>query len=50
MNYEVYVPREIEIQRELDLLDEIDQRVQNQLTYPDAEAIINKLKTQGDTK
>ena len=44
MNHEVYVPREILVQRELDLLDEIDRRVQNLLTYPDAERIINKLR------
>jgi len=44
MNREVYVPQEILVQRELDLLDEIDERVQKMLTYPDAERIICKLK------
>lgn len=43
MNFE-YVPREIHVQRELELLDAIDRRVQTMLTYPDSERIINKLK------
>lgn len=32
------------LEKEMALLDEIDARVQNQLTFPDVEAIINKVK------
>ena len=32
------------LKKEMALLDEIDARVQNQLTFPDVEAIINKVK------
>lgn len=33
---------------ELRALDDIDRAVQNMLTYPDAERIINKLKANGE--
>jgi hypothetical protein len=32
------------IQKELSLLDSIDKSVQNMLTYPEAESILNKIK------
>ena len=35
---------------ELQRLDDVDRAVQNMLTYPDAEAIINKLKANGENK
>ena len=35
---------------ELRKLDDIDRAVQMMLTYPDAEAIINKIRQQGDLK
>lgn len=39
----------IGVAQELKRLDEIDQIVQNMLTYPDAEVIMNKIRQQGDT-
>jgi hypothetical protein len=32
------------IRKELSLLDSIDKSVQNMLTYPEAESILNKIK------
>jgi len=37
-----------DLERELDRLDAVDVLVDEMLTYPDAEAIINKLTTQGN--
>ena len=34
---------DISIEQELDRLDQTDEIVQNMLTYPDAEAILNKI-------
>jgi len=34
------------VERELDRLEAVDRIVQNQLTYPEAERIINKVKQQ----
>lgn len=33
----------LSVEKELDALDKADEAVQNMLTYPDAEAIINKV-------
>lgn len=42
---------QISVAHELQRLDDIDKAVQNMLTYPDAEAIINKLtKANGESK
>jgi len=37
------------LEAELDRLDAIDVLVDNMLTYPDAEVIMNKIRQQGDT-
>jgi hypothetical protein len=36
--------RLMDVQRQLEKLDAIDSVVQNMLTYPDAEAILNKIR------
>lgn len=42
---------QLSVAHELQRLDDIDKAVQNMLTYPDAEAIINKLtKANGESK
>jgi hypothetical protein len=38
------------VAHELQRLDDIDRAVQNMLTYPDAEAIINTVMKRGDPK
>ena len=32
------------VEQELDRIDQTDEAIQNMLTYPDAEAILNKIK------
>ena len=39
---------ERKIEDEIDALDRTDEIVQNMLTYPDAEAILNKIKEASD--
>ena len=36
--------QEGKVEEEIDALDRSDEAVQNMLTYPDAEAILNKIK------
>ena len=36
--------QERKVEEEIDALDRTDQAVQNMLTYPDAEAILNKIR------
>lgn len=38
--------RDLRVEEEIDRLEAVDRIVQNQLTYPEAEAIINKVKQQ----
>ena len=38
--------RDLRVEAEIDRLEAVDRIVQNQLTYPEAEAIINKVKQQ----
>lgn len=38
------ITQQMTVAHELQRLDDIDRAVQNMLTYPDAEAIINKLR------
>ena len=38
------IMKERAVEQELDSLDRADETVQNMLTYPDAEAILNKIK------
>ena len=38
--------RDLQVEAEIDRLEAVDRIVQNQLTYPEAEAIINKVKQQ----
>jgi hypothetical protein len=39
--------QDAELERELDRLDAVDVLVDEMLTYPDAEAILNKIRQQG---
>ena len=39
---------ERKIEDEIDALDRTDEAIQNMLTYPDAEAILNKIKEASD--
>lgn len=41
---EIY--HDLSVEQEIDRLEAVDRIVQNQLTYPEAEAIINKVKQQ----
>lgn len=41
---EIY--QDLSVEQEIDRLEAVDRIVQNQLTYPEAEAIINKVKQQ----
>ena len=38
--------KDLRVEAEIDRLEAVDRIVQNQLTYPEAEAIINKVKQQ----
>jgi hypothetical protein len=38
----------LSVEQELDALDKIDKRVDEMLTYPEAEAILNKVMKQGE--
>lgn len=38
--------KDLRVEEELDRLEAVDRIVQNQLTYPEAEAIINRVKQQ----
>jgi len=39
---EIY--KALTVEQELDRLDQTDEAIQNMLTYPDAESILNKIK------
>ena len=38
----------LSVEKEIDALEKTDEVVQNMLTYPDAEAILNKIRRQHD--
>jgi hypothetical protein len=49
-SYNPFYERRVDLAHELQRLDDIDRAVQNMLTYPDAERIINTVMKQGDHK
>jgi hypothetical protein len=49
-SYNPFYERRVDLAHELQRLDDIDRAVQNMLTYPDAEAIINTVMKRGDPK
>jgi hypothetical protein len=47
--WQYYAANQNALEIELDRLDAIDLLVDNMLTFPDAEVILNKLRKQGDS-